>query len=715
MPNRTHIDALESRRLLAATDFGFSGAPTLIAVADLDTFQGDTPRSVSYYDVSAIDQAIADGPGGPDLFDQTPLFTIFTGFEITGNAPGGFENFEEINAFDVNPANGDTYVLGFDSTDGGTADPGDVDAVGDGLGDYDLYRLNVGLVYQDFVTNGRNAGTMYIPQIAPDGFDYYSAYGNTPTPAVDGGLTNGDFQGQLQEGDLGIPAFRSNTDADTTNDVVILPLASEKVGEIARVQGDDGASEPPFFNNQEISFVDADTLVLMENVDANDDTGDGIIDYQIRVIDRVSDAPGAAPGLMAGPSGDADDFVGGTDATASFNGPNYVAAGTALTTESWTVRALTGVYPDGFLGNGTDNQVDRDTDGAFVRLDGTGQSDVDGMRYVPFDSAPDTSPVGVPGGVWVTDRDGGTGDEFGFYEIDLAAGTATLRELQVGGGSPFPTDFNLDEDPDLGDNMGQVGFFDVDEDGNLRIVETNFQGSTNPDSANPQIITREILDYTAGDTDASGIQEIAVGGFGDSGTLVTTVQDDTDAGFLDLLDDRYGVFERGEDYLYLIDSDGSDIDDIYVFDADPDSDTFGQVVYQELDALDHFLRNGNRLRALTLGDYAGQDGVVNADDIDALFGAINDATLPAAAEEALDLNGDDVLTQADADFLVTGVIGTAFGDANLDGRVNLQDFTVLANNFGDDDAGFASGDFNGDGRVNLQDFTLLANNFGFAA
>jgi hypothetical protein len=57
---------------------------------------------------------------------------------------------------------------------------------------------------------------------------------------------------------------------------------------------------------------------------------------------------------------------------------------------------------------------------------------------------------------------------------------------------------------------------------------------------------------------------------------------------------------------------------------------------------------------------------------------------------------------------------TRFGDANLDGTVNLQDFNRLAANFGTGDVWF-EGDFNYDGAVTLQDFNLLAANFGLAA
>ncbi|MGF1633847.1 MAG: DUF5060 domain-containing protein [Phycisphaerae bacterium] len=53
------------------------------------------------------------------------------------------------------------------------------------------------------------------------------------------------------------------------------------------------------------------------------------------------------------------------------------------------------------------------------------------------------------------------------------------------------------------------------------------------------------------------------------------------------------------------------------------------------------------------------------------------------------------------------------GDANGDRQVNLEDFNLLAINFGrSDDPTYEEGDFNYDGAVNLADFNLLAINFG---
>ncbi len=52
------------------------------------------------------------------------------------------------------------------------------------------------------------------------------------------------------------------------------------------------------------------------------------------------------------------------------------------------------------------------------------------------------------------------------------------------------------------------------------------------------------------------------------------------------------------------------------------------------------------------------------------------------------------------------------GDANRDARVNLNDFNILAANFGQSPRAFSQGDFNYDTIVNLIDFNILASRFG---
>jgi len=52
------------------------------------------------------------------------------------------------------------------------------------------------------------------------------------------------------------------------------------------------------------------------------------------------------------------------------------------------------------------------------------------------------------------------------------------------------------------------------------------------------------------------------------------------------------------------------------------------------------------------------------------------------------------------------------GDANLDGKVNVYDLAVLANNYAFSGKGWTDADFTGEGTVNVFDLALLANNYG---
>ena len=52
------------------------------------------------------------------------------------------------------------------------------------------------------------------------------------------------------------------------------------------------------------------------------------------------------------------------------------------------------------------------------------------------------------------------------------------------------------------------------------------------------------------------------------------------------------------------------------------------------------------------------------------------------------------------------------GDANEDGKVDVNDLTVVLTNFGQTGRTWAQGDFNGDGQVDVNDLTVLLTSFG---
>jgi MYXO-CTERM domain-containing protein len=53
------------------------------------------------------------------------------------------------------------------------------------------------------------------------------------------------------------------------------------------------------------------------------------------------------------------------------------------------------------------------------------------------------------------------------------------------------------------------------------------------------------------------------------------------------------------------------------------------------------------------------------------------------------------------------------GDANGDGRVDVNDLTIVLSDFGKSSGmSWSTGDFNGDGRVDVNDLTTVLSNFG---
>jgi hypothetical protein len=55
------------------------------------------------------------------------------------------------------------------------------------------------------------------------------------------------------------------------------------------------------------------------------------------------------------------------------------------------------------------------------------------------------------------------------------------------------------------------------------------------------------------------------------------------------------------------------------------------------------------------------------------------------------------------------------GDANLDGRVDINDLTIVLAHYGQNGMSWATGDFNGDGKVDINDLTIVLANYGHAS
>ncbi len=101
------------------------------------------------------------------------------------------------------------------------------------------------------------------------------------------------------------------------------------------------------------------------------------------------------------------------------------------------------------------------------------------------------------------------------------------------------------------------------------------------------------------------------------------------------------------------------------------------------------------------------DGVLAGNDIDLLTDFISTKNFKVA----FDLNEDMVVDERDRAFFVEEIVGTVFGDANLDGFVDFEDFLALSASF-DQGNGWAGGNFDGDGRTDFDDFLILSENFG---
>ncbi|MCA9263045.1 MAG: autotransporter-associated beta strand repeat-containing protein [Planctomycetales bacterium] len=107
-------------------------------------------------------------------------------------------------------------------------------------------------------------------------------------------------------------------------------------------------------------------------------------------------------------------------------------------------------------------------------------------------------------------------------------------------------------------------------------------------------------------------------------------------------------------------------------------------------------------------DFTG-DHRVDDHDIDLLYAHLDGDDL------GFDLDGDGYVSHTDVVALVTSLMGTMFGDANLDWRVDEQDFDIWRMHAFGGETGWAAGDFTGDGITDVSDFNVWLKYRGFNA
>jgi hypothetical protein len=191
--------------------------------------------------------------------------------------------------------------------------------------------------------------------------------------------------------------------------------------------------------------------------------------------------------------------------------------------------------------------------------------------------------------------------------------------------------------------------------------------------------------------------------------VVDVSANDNDA---DITNTTVVAYDKGTGYVYIIDQDTGFAEDIYVFDP-----ATGTIVYSELNPFNIDLFAGGTQIVFTRGDITG-NGVITAEDIDQLLAAVADPTqggkyTSAVGQEFYDLTGDSALATADVDELVQDILGTQYGDHDLDGDVDGDDLGDLLTSFGTANTSWANGNTDGNSAVDGADFLRWQRNAGF--
>ena len=175
----------------------------------------------------------------------------------------------------------------------------------------------------------------------------------------------------------------------------------------------------------------------------------------------------------------------------------------------------------------------------------------------------------------------------------------------------------------------------------------------------------------------------------------------------------FGFKGDNSDDIYLIeaDSEGHPVRfaDSVVFGPTPSDTSIGRwpngtgaFVNQQETSWGQTNRGGPTLA----GDF-DLDGTVSITDVDSL----RDAILTANPHVDFDLNGDSAIDRQDLTFMIESILGTHFGDANLDGLFNSSDLVLAfqAGEYEDDvetNSDWSEGDWNCDGDFSSSDLVL---------
>jgi hypothetical protein len=605
---------------------------------------GEVPNNPSdtimFYDVTDIGQ-----PGATGIFNNSPLFSVWAGYEIfegeVGDQPNGMPrgNREEISALAFNPANGTVYVASFDS---GTP-VGSLDPVGDSQGDFDFYRIDYQKLLDDYVSNNRPRGTIYAPAIMRIPLADEQFLESISSPLFDGTAD-------------GVAHDVPHPTATTTT--ISIDGAFTKIGEVGRPQ-------TPFnFFDEQIDFINPETFVFLDGATTTDAqaTSSPAGDFQIRGWQRVSSAPGAAsinhngPDGVTGPPGNPNTY---DDEQGGYNGN---------TTQSWKSTIL-----------------------GRLQMDALDRSEPSGWAFVRRDGKL---------GVWAADNEGAGGEQVSYFELDFSGATPTATKKVLPTTADGSLSFRVDENPtaDGTTNDGEIDFLAVDKDGNLVIGESGFfdtiAGSTTPPLGSNGLTAQQPRVFNVGIESYSDAAGVLPEGYTASSGAVTfdstapwTVSASIPEPAADddnqVINTTRVAYDRGTGYIYIVEQDADFFEDIYVFDP-----VGGTLVYSEINALNPSLFNAGTQIILNRGDIDG-NGVVNQADVTALQAGIADPTLggtvsAAVGAEWYDLTGDGLLNNDDFLELTTNILDVAPipGDFDSDGTVDAADLQVWKDGYG---------------------------------